>query len=59
MNNKNMNNKNMNNKIDFKSMGFNTKEEYDKFLKSKMDSLMDKIVNNPKILDVFKRLKDK
>jgi hypothetical protein len=54
-----MNNKNMNNKIDFKSMGFNTKEEYDKFLKSKMDSLMDKIVNNPKILDVFKRLKDK
>lgn len=49
----------INNKIDFKSMGFNTKEEYDKFLKSKMDSLMDKIKNNPKLLDVFKRLKDK
>jgi hypothetical protein len=35
------------------------KEEYDKFLQQKLDSLMKKIKDDPKLLDVFKRLKDK
>lgn len=44
---------------DWKKMGFNSKEEYEKFLDTKMRDLLDKIKKHPKLLDVFKRLKDK
>jgi hypothetical protein len=40
-------------------MGFKDEKEYNDFLNSKFDSLFDKIENDPKLLDVFKRLKDK
>jgi len=46
-------------KMDWKKMGFKSKEDYDKFLDTKMKDLMNKIKNNPELLDVFKRLKDK
>jgi hypothetical protein len=36
-----------------------TSEEYKKFLDKKMHDLLNKITNDPKLLDVFKRLKDK
>jgi hypothetical protein len=36
-----------------------TSEEYKKFLDDKMKSLLNKITDDPKLLDVFKRLKDK
>jgi hypothetical protein len=36
-----------------------TSEEYKKFLDKKMHSLLNKITNDPKLLDIFKRLKDK
>lgn len=42
--------------MDWMKMGFNSEEEYKKFLDDKMKSLLDKIKNNPKLLDVFKRL---
>ena len=45
--------------MDWKKMGFKSKEDYDEFLETKMKDLMNKIKNNPELLDVFKRLKDK
>lgn len=45
--------------MDWKKMGFNTEAEYNTFLKSKMEKLMDTIKSDPKLLNVFKRLKDK
>lgn len=45
--------------MDWKKMGFTSEEEYNNFLQTKMDNLMDKIKNDPKLLNVFKRLKDK
>jgi hypothetical protein len=45
--------------MDWKKMGFKSKEDYDKFLDTKMKDLLDKIKNNPKLLDVFKRLYDR
>ena len=42
--------------MDWKKMGF---KSYDEFLETKMKDLMDKIKSDPKLLDVFKRLKDK
>jgi len=36
-----------------------TSEEYKKFLDDKMKSLLNKITDDPKLLNVFKRLKDK
>jgi len=45
--------------MDWKKMGFKSKEEYEKFLDTKMNDLLDKIKNNPKLLEVFKRLHDK
>lgn len=45
--------------MDWKKMGFKSEEEYKKFLDDKMKSLLDKITNDPKLLDVFKRLNDK
>lgn len=45
-----------NNKMDWKAMGFKSEEDYKKFLDTKMKELLDKIQNNPKLLDVFKRL---
>lgn len=46
-------------KMDWKKMGFNTEKEYLDFLEKKKRELMDKIKNDPKLLNVFKRLKDK
>ena len=45
--------------MNWKEMGFETEKEYKDFLKMKMDSLLNKIKNDPELLDVFKRLKDK
>lgn len=45
--------------MDWKKMGFKSKEEYEKFLDTKMKGLLNKIKDNPKLLNVFKRLKDK
>ena len=36
-----------------------SEKEYTKFLNDKAKGLMDKIKNDPKLLNVFKRLKDK
>jgi hypothetical protein len=47
------------NKMDWKKMGFKSEKEYNDFLKSKMDSLLGKIKSDPKLLNVFKRLKDR
>ena len=46
-------------KMDWKKMGFATEAEYIKFLDDKMKSLLDKIKNDPKLLNVFKRLFDR
>jgi len=46
-------------KIDWKAMGFDSEEEYNKFLEMKMKDLLDKIKGDPKLLAVFKRLNDK
>ena len=45
--------------MDWKKMGFETEKEYKDFLKMKLDSLLSKIKNDPELLNVFKRLKDK
>ncbi len=45
--------------MDWKKMGFATETDYNKFLGDKMKKLLDKIKNDPKLLDVFKRLNDK
>ena len=45
--------------MDWKKMGFKSKEDYDEFLETKMKDLMNKIKSDPKLLDVFKRLHDK
>jgi predicted transcriptional regulator len=49
----------MENKVDWKKMGFKSYEEYQKFLDDKAKKLMDKITNDPKLLNVFKRLYDR
>jgi len=46
-------------KMDWKKMGFKSEKEYNDFLKTKANDLMDRITNDPKLLNVFKRLKDK
>jgi len=46
-------------KMDWKKMGFNSEEEYMKFLDDKLKSLMNRIVNDPELLAVFIRLKDR
>jgi len=45
--------------MNWKEMGFESEKEYKDFLKTKMDSLLNKITNTPELLDIFKRLKDK
>ncbi len=45
--------------MNWKEMGFKSEKEYNTFLKDKMDALINKIKNNPKLLNVFKRLNDK
>ena len=45
--------------MDWKKMGFKTEKEYTEFLDVKMRDLIDKIKNDPELLNVFKRLKDK
>jgi hypothetical protein len=45
--------------MDWKKMGFESEEEYNKFLNDKWKGLLSKIKNDPKLLSVFKRLKDK
>ena len=46
-------------KMDWEKMGFKSDEDYKKFLDTKMKDLIDKIKNNPELLNVFKRLHDK
>jgi hypothetical protein len=46
-------------KMDWKKMGFQSEEQYTKFLDDKLKSMMDRIVSTPKLLNVFKRLKNK
>jgi len=43
----------------WKKSGFKSEEEYKKFLDTKMKDMMSKITSDPKLLNVFKRLKDK
>lgn len=43
----------------YKKMGFESEEEHDLFLKTKLDKLMDMIKSDPELLNVFKRLKDR
>lgn len=45
--------------MNWKEMGFKSEEKYNEFLKNKMDSFLNKIENNPELLNVFKRLRDK
>ena len=45
--------------MDWKKMGFKSEVEYKAFLDQKMKDLLDKIKNDPKLLNVFKRLNDK
>ena len=45
--------------VDWKKMGFKTEDEYNQFLKMKLDSMMNQIKNDPKLLNVFKRLNDR
>jgi hypothetical protein len=40
-------------------MGFDSEEEYKKFLDTKMKDLINKIIGDPELLAVFKRLNDK
>lgn len=42
--------------MDWKKMGFKSKEKYEKFLDTKMKELLGKIKDDPKLLAVFKRL---
>ncbi len=41
------------------NMGFKTEEEYNTFMREKMEQLIKMIVEDPKLIGVFKRLKDK
>jgi hypothetical protein len=43
----------------WKKSGFKSEEEHNKFLDTKMKDMMDRIKSDPKLLNVFKRLKDK
>jgi hypothetical protein len=45
--------------MDWKKMGFESNEDYQKFLDTKMKDLINKIKNNPELLNVFKRLHNK
>ena len=45
--------------MDWKKMGFESNEDYQKFLDTKMKDLIDKIKNTPELLNVFKRLHNK
>ena len=44
--------------MDWKAMGFESEEEYKKFLDTKLEEFIDKIKQDPELLAVFKRLKD-
>jgi hypothetical protein len=44
---------------DWKKMGFKTEEEYHKFLDDKMKKMFNRIEKDPKLISVFKRLKDR
>jgi hypothetical protein len=46
-------------KNDWKKMGFKSKKEYNDFLTLKMKALINRINNEPELLDVFKRLSKK
>ena len=45
--------------MDWKKMGFKTEQEYNTFMKKKMEQLFKMITDDPKLLDVFKRLNDR
>jgi retron-type reverse transcriptase len=46
-------------KADWKKMGFNTEEEYNRFLDKKLKEFVDRIGNDRLLVAVFKRLKDR
>jgi hypothetical protein len=43
----------------WKKNGFKSEKEYNDFLDQKSKALRDRIMNNPELLDVFKRLRHK
>ena len=43
----------------WEKMGFASKEDYNKYLASKMKPMLDKVKNDPRDRDVFKRLYSK
>jgi len=45
--------------MDWKKMGFKSEKAYEKFMDDKMKKLLDNIISDPKLLNVFKRLNDK
>jgi hypothetical protein len=45
--------------MDWKKMVFESNDDYQKFLDTKMKDLLDIIKNTPDLLNVFKRLHDK
>ncbi len=45
--------------MNWKNMGFKTEEEYNIFMREKMEQLIKMITEDPELLDVFKRLKDR
>ena len=49
----------MNKQENWKEQGFGSEAEYKKFLRFKKDELVNTILSNPKLLNVFKRLNDR
>jgi hypothetical protein len=46
-------------KLKYDKTKFKSEEEYNKFLRDKMDEMMNKIKSDPKLLNVFKRLNNR
>jgi hypothetical protein len=49
----------MNKQENWKEQGFGSEEEYKEFLRIQKDKLMSVIMDDPKLLNVLKRLNDK
>jgi len=49
----------MNKQETWKEQGFGSEEEYKEFLRAQKDKLMNMIMDDPKLLNVLKRLNDK
>jgi len=43
----------------WKVSGFKNEAEYDKYMRNKMEILLNKIKSSPELMDVFKRLNDR